>query len=266
MQRVQQNIGERHPARTAEMRGTKVTNPEGEDLGKITDLVVDSKTGHMPYAVVSFGGVLGIGRESVAVPMEAFGKDGRKDRFVLSTSREQLEQAPDFDPNNWNNLHDDSWRDKISKAFGKTPEHHGGAGANAGSRYMLSTDLEGASIVDAQGKDTGTINELIADRSSCDIGFVLMKSGGVAGIGADSIPVPWKALSQTEGTKFRISVPNGRIEDAPKLEKDQVDQLGRPEFCDSVCDFFGVHSGAAGGRQSGTSAGSQSNFGTSQRP
>ena len=54
--------------------GTKVVNPQNEDLGKIEDLIVDS-SGRISYAVLSFGGFLGLGDKDFAIPFNAFAFD-----------------------------------------------------------------------------------------------------------------------------------------------------------------------------------------------
>lgn len=229
--------------RAADVRGAEVVNPNGEKLGKISELIVDYRSGVTPYAVVSFGGVLGINRESVAVPMESFVGDAEEERFVLGTTKAQLEHAPDFDPKKWDSLHDESWRDKVKQAFGRSPSIHKDAGSKSGQagslgvRYMLSKDLEGAKILDSHDESVGSIKDLVTDRYTCDnVGFVLVKTG----MGGDCVPVPWTALEHTKGTEFRVSAPKSSMEDAPTLQKDELDRLAEPGFCDTICTYFGV--------------------------
>ena len=52
--------------------GSKVVNQQGEDLGTIEDIVVDVDVGRIAYAVLSFGGFLGMGDKYFAIPWEAF--------------------------------------------------------------------------------------------------------------------------------------------------------------------------------------------------
>ncbi|TVQ60953.1 MAG: hypothetical protein EA378_10285 [Phycisphaerales bacterium] len=101
--------------------GKDVVNATGEEMGTISDLIVDVRTGATPYAVVSFGGFLGMGRDSVAVPIAALRWDQREEEFMLNTTRERLERAPDFDKDNWDDLHDESWREQVRNAFGQVP-------------------------------------------------------------------------------------------------------------------------------------------------
>jgi sporulation protein YlmC with PRC-barrel domain len=81
--------------------GDPVVNAAGENLGEIEDLMVDLHNGRVAYAVLSFGGFMGIGDKLFAVPFEALKLDAEHDRFVLDIPREKLEKAPGFDKSSW---------------------------------------------------------------------------------------------------------------------------------------------------------------------
>jgi len=81
--------------------GDAVVNSSGEKLGKIEELMIDLENGRVAYAVLSFGGFLGIGDKLFAIPFEALELDPDNHRFVLDVSREKLEQAPGFDKSDW---------------------------------------------------------------------------------------------------------------------------------------------------------------------
>ena len=97
--------------------GTKVVNPQNEDLGKIEDLIVDS-SGRISYAVLSFGGFLGLGDKDFAIPFNAFAFDPANNRAVLNIDKSLLKNAPGFDKNNWPNLSDPSFGQDISRYYG----------------------------------------------------------------------------------------------------------------------------------------------------
>ncbi|MCB0644950.1 MAG: PRC-barrel domain-containing protein [Phaeodactylibacter sp.] len=81
--------------------GTSVVNPAGESLGHIKDLMIDLKTGLIAYAVVSHGGILGIGDKYFAIPWEALRINTKEETFILDVSKEKFDQAPGFDKDNW---------------------------------------------------------------------------------------------------------------------------------------------------------------------
>lgn len=82
---------------SADMIGKLVKTPEGKNLGKIMDLVINWRSGgYIEYAVLSFGGFFGLGDEYVAVPWEAFTLSDNKEHFVLNMKEEHLKDAPGF--------------------------------------------------------------------------------------------------------------------------------------------------------------------------
>lgn len=94
---------------SSSINGDKVVNPQGDDLGKVEDLMIDLNTGKVQYAVLSFGGFLGLGDKYFAVPMEALQAKADAHEFVLATSEEKLKQAPGFDKDKWPNFADPSF-------------------------------------------------------------------------------------------------------------------------------------------------------------
>jgi sporulation protein YlmC with PRC-barrel domain len=83
-----------------------VVNARGENLGHIEDLMIDLDRGCIAYAVLSFGGVLGIGDKLFAVPWNSLKLDTIEERFILDVPRERLENAPGFDKDHWPGVHD----------------------------------------------------------------------------------------------------------------------------------------------------------------
>ncbi len=74
--------------------GANVKNAQGESLGKIDELVIDPKDARIKAAIVSVGGVLGIGAKSVAIPWNKVTMGSDRDTVVVAMGREELEQAP----------------------------------------------------------------------------------------------------------------------------------------------------------------------------
>jgi sporulation protein YlmC with PRC-barrel domain len=78
--------------------GTNVKNAQGENLGKIDELVIDPKDARIKAAVIAVGGVLGIGAKTVAVPWNkvTMGSGPDRDVVVVAMEKEELEQAPNW--------------------------------------------------------------------------------------------------------------------------------------------------------------------------
>jgi hypothetical protein len=98
--------------------GDAVVNPAGENLGKIEELMIDLEQGRVAYAVLSFGGFLGIGNKLFAIPFEALELDAENHRFVLDTPREKLENAPGFDKDEWPDFADPSFGQQVYGYYG----------------------------------------------------------------------------------------------------------------------------------------------------
>jgi sporulation protein YlmC with PRC-barrel domain len=82
---------------SSDMIGKLVKTPDGKNLGKIKDLVINwRRGGYIEYAVLSFGGFFGLGDEYVAVPWEALTLGDNKEHFVLNMKKEHLKNSPGF--------------------------------------------------------------------------------------------------------------------------------------------------------------------------
>ena len=100
------------------LAGDKVRNPQGENLGDIKEIMLDTESGHVAYAVLSFGGVLGMGEKLFAVPWNALRLDTEDKCFILDATKEQLKDAPGFDKDNWPNMADRAWGHRIHEYYG----------------------------------------------------------------------------------------------------------------------------------------------------
>jgi hypothetical protein len=86
--------------RSSQITGMTVTNPQGEKLGEIDDLLID-QSGALKYAILSHGGLLGIGDKLIPIPWRALKLDKEKGALVVNVDKAALEKAPSFDPKEW---------------------------------------------------------------------------------------------------------------------------------------------------------------------
>lgn len=103
---------------TSTLSGDGVINAAGEDLGHIKDFMIDLDTGRIVYAVLSFGGVMGMGDKLFAIPWDELRVDTDRRRFVLDVDRTRLENAPGFDKNDWPSHADYSFIDRVYTHYG----------------------------------------------------------------------------------------------------------------------------------------------------
>ena len=101
--------------------GDKVVNRQGEDLGDIKDLMIDIDNGRVAYAVLEFGGFLGLGSKLFAVPLSAMEVDTENHRFIFDQSKEVLKNAPGFDKDDWPDFSDRAWGSQVHAHYGVRP-------------------------------------------------------------------------------------------------------------------------------------------------
>jgi len=103
------------------LAGDRVRNAAGEDLGEIEDLMIDIPTGRLAYAVLSFGGFLGMGNKLFAVPWDKLTVDESEHQFILNVDKQTLENAPGFDKDNWPDMADPDFGSQIYSHYGSKP-------------------------------------------------------------------------------------------------------------------------------------------------
>lgn len=101
--------------------GNDVYNRAAEELGDIKEFMLNMRTGQVSYAVLSYGGFLGVGEKLFAVPWEALTLDTEHKRFVLDVERDRLESAPGFDKDHWPDMADPGWEKGIHTYYRTQP-------------------------------------------------------------------------------------------------------------------------------------------------
>lgn len=110
------------------LEGDDVVNVQGEDLGKIKDIMIDVQSGQVAYAVLSSGGFLGLGDKLFAIPWGALTLDANRKCFILDVDQEKLKAAPGFDKEHWPSMADPTWANEVHTYYGQqtywTPPGH----------------------------------------------------------------------------------------------------------------------------------------------
>jgi hypothetical protein len=95
--------------------GTAVYNTRSEKLGSIHHLMIDKFTGHVEYAVMSFGGFLGVGENYYPLPWRKLIYDTRLGGYCVDLDRTRLEKAPAYTVSNQPDWSDRSYRTRIDE-------------------------------------------------------------------------------------------------------------------------------------------------------
>jgi sporulation protein YlmC with PRC-barrel domain len=100
------------------VEGTSVFNGSGDKLGSIDDLMIDKRTGHIRYAVLEFGGFLGIGSDRYPIPWNVLRYDTAKDGYVVPLDKNNLENAPRYQLDDMPN-YDSAYGTRVDSYYSK---------------------------------------------------------------------------------------------------------------------------------------------------
>ena len=119
------NQSSEHPLIPAErVNGTDVYGQDGAKVGKIEDLAIDKESGLVAYAIIGFGGLLGVGERYAPVPWSVLRYDTEKRGYVTPLPTQALKEAPSFEPRELSGWSDSHSRDRLYNyyaAYGASP-------------------------------------------------------------------------------------------------------------------------------------------------
>jgi sporulation protein YlmC with PRC-barrel domain len=101
-----------------DVEGTNVYDAKGDKIGDIDHIVIDKASGNVTYAVMSFGGFLGLGDNHYPVPWHALKYDSELDGYRTDITEEQLSKAPAYDKDSWG---DRDWESKLHSYYSVPP-------------------------------------------------------------------------------------------------------------------------------------------------
>ena len=174
--------------KASKLVGTNVKDKKGESIGEIVDLALDTGQRRVSYAVLSFGGIMGVGDKLFAVPLSAFETGKDRDELVLEVTEDQLKSMQGFD--------DDKWPTQISSNWPASKTNVQGTGNTSTTINVVKAkkylDYE---VKNPQGKELGEIEDLAVDLKNGTIQYVVIEHGGLLGIGEKLVAVPSSTLA-----------------------------------------------------------------------
>jgi len=224
--------------------GKNVESTRGEELGEIKDIVVHPGSA-TSYAVVSFGGWMGVGDKLFAMPWSTLkhvdvdpGKGDGEQKLVLPIEKDRLKSAPGFDSSRWPSMANAEWSRDVDTFYKDSAQSKSVAPVEAGARKSLLTwrlsELEGTEVRTPDGDDLGEIQGLAID-SNGRVNYAVLSVGGFLGMGERLVPVPWDALKLSmagdDGDEkvITLSATKDQLAKAPEF-KDGEDS--RAAMCD----------------------------------
>lgn len=192
--------------------GDSVVNANDEDLGDIKDIMLDMQTGQVAYAVLAFGGFLGMGEKLFAVPWQALHLDTLNHRFVLDVEKEHLKTAPGFDKDAWPDMADTTWAGGIHDFYGTDPHRSGAPSMGPG--------VPTSGIVGGAGAGTG---------SSTYAGGSMGSSMGSGSAGSASVAGSGSSMSDSslnQGSGASLDPRSGNLGDDKDISRIRGSNIG----------------------------------------
>jgi sporulation protein YlmC with PRC-barrel domain len=204
--------------KASQLIGCAITNSKNESLGEIQDIVLDGGNQRIAYAVVAFGGFLGMGEKYFAMPWRLIevvqrGADDQP-RATLGLDQATLKAAPGFDKSKWPDMANPTWAKQVDDYYLARNENARPAGAaepkgtgaegktgvdrEPGSKAFMHrrlSNLIGMDVVDTQRKKLASVEDLVVDTKFAAIDGALLSFGGTLGIGEQFALVPSEALT-----------------------------------------------------------------------
>lgn len=135
------------------LEGDRVLSTEGDEVGKVKDIMLDVQSGRIAYAVMSSGGFLGIGDKLLAIPWNALTLDTTRKCFLLALSSERVKNAPGFDKDHWPSMADRTWATSLHQYYGREPYWRG---LGADDEYERNPDVA-AEDLDPDAPESGGV-------------------------------------------------------------------------------------------------------------
>jgi sporulation protein YlmC with PRC-barrel domain len=196
------------------VEGTPVYNPKGERLGKVHHLMIDKYTCQVAYAVMSFGGLLGIGEKYYPLPWHMLTYDTRLGGYVADLDRSTLQNAPSYASTESPNWSDRSYTDRIDQYWRN--DSTAGLANDETDRLISSDKVEGTSVYNPKGDRLGKVHHLMIDKYTGQVAYAVMSFGGFLGIGEKYNPLPWKMLTyDTRLGGYVVDLDRNKLENAP---------------------------------------------------
>lgn len=199
--------------RASKVIGKNVQNAQGEELGEIEDLAIDTDNSAVAYAVLSFGGFLGLGEDWFAIPWQSFQHkpDGT---IVLDIDKSKLEQAEGFNKDRWPDMANERWATETHTQYGARPYWTGPRGERPG-RIVKGSNLVGMDVQNAQKEDLGEVEDLLIDRNQGRVALAVLDLRAL-GMTDQLFGVPLEKLTISgEDQPLVLNVDRERLRSAP---------------------------------------------------
>ena len=211
-----------HMISSADVKSVVIYDMEGNKIGTIDHLMIGKRDGRIRYAVISFGGVMGLGHSHYPIPWNAFGYNIARGGYETRITEQQMHDAPAFSDDSWSSP---DWERRLHTHYGvdgyAVVPMQTTATASTDSEMLSSEDVEGLEVYDRSGRDIGSIDHLMIEKRTGQVRYSVISFGGFLGLGKSHYPIPWDALEYDPSLRgYRTDVAEQQLRDAPEFSDD----------------------------------------------
>lgn len=174
--------------RASELIGREVFNRRGFSLGEVQDLFVDAGSQEVHYAVLAFGGVMGLGEKLFPVPMRAFHYTPQFDALRLNVDVNTLQYAPGFERDTWPNYGDPSFFGEVRRFFGEAEDR------TRVPLMLRGSALLGRDVEAPEGGGIGEVQDFVVDLGTGEIPYFVLAFDRGWNMDDRLVPLPLTAL------------------------------------------------------------------------
>lgn len=239
--------------KASQLIGCAITNTKNENLGEIQDIVLDSGNHRIAYAVVSYGGFLGMGEKYFAMPWRLIevslpGQDAAP-KATLGLDQATLKNSPGFDKAKWPDMANPAWSEQVDTYYrtrgekapteGTPPPKGSGQDGKSGvdrapaSKAFVHRrlgNLIGMNVVDLQQRKIAAVEDLIVETKLATVDGAVLSFGGTLGMNERLVLVAASVLSlDHEQNAFVFACTTARLE-AMALPDGKLPPLNNDEW------------------------------------
>ena len=212
--------------RASQLIGKNVENAQGENLGEIKDLILDVNNERVFYAVLEFGGFLGMGEKLFAYPVRAFKHTGdNRDKLVLNVDKDKLKAAPGFARDVWPNWL--TYGGEVDRYYGETVKLK----ERPNQKLRRASELIGKNVNDRAGKDLGEIDDIVVDMNNAKIHYAVLEFDQSWNLNDKLIALPMRAFTYpADKGDLILSVDKAAIDTKHAFDKNRWPDLNDPKY------------------------------------
>ena len=212
--------------RASQLIGKNVENARGENLGEIKDLVIDVNNERVFYAILEFGGFLGMGEKLFAYPVRYFGQtSAESDKLVLNVDKEKLKAAPGFKRNSWPDWL--TYGKQVDKYYGETVKLK----PSPNQKLVRASELIGKNVNDRAGKDMGEIDDMVLNMNSGKIHYAVLEFDQSWNLKDKLISLPLRSFNYVSSDKDLIlNIDKEAIDTKRAYQKDRWPEINDQNY------------------------------------